>query len=44
MVYTKKDNLKATNKVFQEAEDTETIIMHMIEPVELERRVYMKRY
>ena len=34
----------ATNKVFQQAEDTQTIIMHMCEPVELERQVFKKKY
>ena len=42
--FTKEDNLKATNKVFQEAEDTETIILHMISPVDLERRVFKKEF
>ena len=33
-----------TNKVFQEAEDTETIMMHMKDPIELEKRVFKRKY
>ena len=41
---TKQENLKQSNKVFQDAEDTETIIMHMRDPIELEKRVFKRKY
>ena len=41
---TKQENLMQTNKVFQEAEDTETIMLHMKNPIELEKRVFKRKY
>ena len=43
-IFTKEDNLKYSNKVFQEAEDIETIIQHMTQPVDLERKCFKKKY
>ena len=42
--FNKEDNMKEAFKAFKEAEDSETIIQHMMEPVELERRVFKDRY
>ena len=41
---TKQENLRQSNKVFQDAEDTETIILHMRDPIELEKRVFKRKY
>ena len=36
--------MKEAFKAFKEAEDTETIIQHMVDPIELERRVFKDKY
>ena len=41
---TKQENLRQSIKVFQDAEDTETIILHMRDPIELEKRVFKRKY
>ena len=38
--FDKEANMKLAFKAFKEAEDSETIIQHMQDPVELERRVF----
>ena len=36
--------LKQAIKVFQDAQDTETIVEHMTEPIELEKRLIKEKY
>lgn len=43
-VFNKEDNMKEAFKAFKEAEDSETIIQHMQDPVELERRVFKNKF
>ena len=40
----KDENIRQANKCFQNAEDTQTIIMHMVSPIELERQVFKRKY
>ena len=43
-VFNKEENMKEAFKAFKEAEDSETIIQHMQDPVELERRVFKDKF
>ena len=38
------ENIRQANKCFQNAEDTQTIIMHMVSPIELELQVFKRKY
>ena len=40
----KSENMKEANQMFQDAEDTETIIQHMTTPIVLERYCFERKY
>ena len=43
-LFSKEDNMKEAFKAFKDAEDSETIIQHMQDPIELEKRVFKDKF